>query len=254
MTIQFSMQSSVQPAVLAKAILIYESQHRFYSSINVEFATLHDVRNTGTKDKPNVQIMPGTPVSQESIISMMGSLGKKFVLNAELLPENVLSFSPIHLVWWSSATNRRVFFDNKEIGKRSAVVPHPPLLNIVVGRSWYVFAMKENKRPTKETKLYHAPYFNVYDDGKICVGTAAIPDHLTSTMIPQWEAAFFDSAFTHTNGQIRKASHPRGEYALWKELLDGAYKEFPLQYLVETDATLDGAIKGVRNHIGANRG
>lgn len=248
MNINFALQSDTTRAVATKAILLYEGEERFQRK--TEYATIHDLANVGTKARPNVQIMPGSPISQESLIRSLGSLAEKYVLNAELLPENVLSFSPIHLVWWSPATKRRVFFKTKELGERTAIVPHPPLLHLVVKGSWYIFALKEDQRPTKETALHHAPYFNVYDDGKICVGTAQIPDQLTAALIPDWENAFFESAFTHINGQIKKASHPRGEYALWKELLDGVHESFPLEYLVPRNATLESAMAAIRRAIG----
>lgn len=251
--IKFELQSSTAPAVARKAILLYETVTHGYRP-ETSYATMHDIENVGTKARPNFQIMPGAPISSDSLLRSLGSLSEKYVLNAEWLPENVLSFSPMHLVWWSPAADRRVFFRNKELGNRSAIVPHPPLLHLVVRGSWYIFAMRDNKRPTQETELFHAPYFNVWDDGKICVGSANIPEQLTTALIPQWEAAFFDSAFTHTNGQIKKSLHPRGEYALWKELLDGAYSSYPLELLSPKQATVAAAFKAMRKMMGGANG
>lgn len=250
--IDFSMQASTAPAIASKAILLYETKEG--GRHETSYATIHDVANVGTKARPDFQILPGAPVSSDSLLRTLGTLAERYVLNAEFLPENVLSFSPMHLMWWSPAANRRVFFRNQELGNRSEVVPHPPLLNMVIGGAWYVFALKEDKRPTLDTPLFHAPYFNIYDDGRICVGTAQIPDQLTTSMIAQWEAAFFDSAFTHMNGQVKKATHPRGEYALWKELLDGVYTTFPLEYLAPMQASIASALKAVSKRIGVRHG
>jgi PRTRC genetic system protein B len=130
-------------------------------------------------------------------------------------------------------------------------VPHPALLFAVVQGSWYVFALAKNERPNKTTELQFAPYFNVYDSGGICVGSARVPQGISSDSIPVWEAAFFESEFTHVNGNQRKASHPRGEYALWKELLDGVYRTFPVEYLVPTKRTLTGLMGAIRKKLGA---
>lgn len=249
----FSIQDDCQPAVASKAILFYESAGRFGSK-QVTFASVHDIQNVGSKTKPNPQIMPGTPVTNEALIDLMTALSQKLALSTELLPENVLSFSPSHLVWWTPAQKRRVFFNNKELGKKSSITPHPPLLFMIHNRTWFVFSLKENKRPDKNTMLFHAPYFNVYDDASICIGSAAIPNRLTTTSIPEWERAFFESEFTHVNGRIKKASYPRGEYAMWKDLLTGELKEFPIEHLVSTKMTLDSKMRELSKSLGVTHG
>src|SRR5579872_4647907 len=37
-----------------------------------------------------------------------------------------------------------------------------------------VFAMKGKRKPETDTVLFHAPYFNIYHDGKVCMGTVDI--------------------------------------------------------------------------------
>lgn len=243
---KLSIVSDNTTVFLSKAILVYQEASRHMSYLgSTAFASIHEVSDTGTKAKPNVQIMPGTPISQEDLLKLMGSLADKYVSQAEILPASVLSFSPSHLVWWMPAGTRTVFFNNRELGKKSAVVPHPPLLFMVVQGQWSVFALNANVRPTAETVLFHAPYFNVFDTGSICAGSAVIPKQLSTTSIPIWEAAFFDSEFTHVNGHTKKIAHPDGEYAFWKAMLDGQYKEFPLDLLVDFGMTLGGAIQNL---------
>lgn len=249
----FSMQSGKSDLVLSQAILIYaEHDQRQYGRETASFVTIHDVRNTGSKKRPVQQIMPGRPITEEGLLKLLSELGDKHSMNSEILPANVLSISANHMVWWVPATKRRVFFNNKELGKRGAVVPHPPLLFVVTKDSWSVFALDKDERPTAESKLSHSPYFNVYDGGGVCTGSAAIPKTMATGTIPEWESAFFDSEFTHVNGQIRKVSHERGEYAFWKEMLDGLYESFPMQFLVDAGATLGEAMAAVRSKIGAN--
>jgi PRTRC genetic system protein B len=244
----FSIVTDDTNVFLSDAILIYKKVNgsRYSNSQDqAVYASLHSVNDVGTPAKPNVQIMAGTPLTQNALIELMGSISDTYTDNMELLPENVLSFSPRHLIWWMPAGNKSIFFRNKEIGTRSANTPTPSLLFIISGGQWYIFALKDNTRPNKDTILYHAPYFNVYDGGLICVGTAAIPKTLSTTKIPEWENAFFNSEFTHTNGNLRKVNYPDGEYSFWKKMLDGDYKTFPTEFLVESSLTLGKAMASI---------
>lgn len=239
----FKVESSNQPAVLANAILLYQSTTRHQSSTT--FASLHNVRNCGTVKRPDIKIMPGAPLTEEALKAVLQSLGKRQAISVDLLPETVLSHSPEHLVWWLPAAKRTVHFENNELGKRSAVVPHPPLLFSVCKGVWSVFALDNNLRPTKTSVLCYAPYFNVYDNGSICRGSAKTPAKVDPALINRWEAAFFDSAFTHINGKTVKVAHPDGEYAFWKAMLDGHYQEFPHDLLIATGGTLATHLKHI---------
>jgi PRTRC genetic system protein B len=243
----FSLQSGETRLTLAGALLLYADPQ----SHEINYITKHEAQQVGTAEAPNEQIMPGTPVTSEGLIAMFEQLTKTYSLNTDILPENVLSISGEHMVWWLPEGKRRVFFHCAELGQRWGYLPHPPLLFLVVKESWYVFALPKNERPTGETALCHAPYFNVYDNHSICVGSANIPRKASVSAIPEWEAAFFDSEFTHPNGSITKSSHPRGEYAMWKELLDDVYETFPMQFLVPTKKSLADMMVQLRKQMGA---
>ena len=250
----FSLTTGETNIVLSQAILIYTKDiGKSQSSAGNEalYATVHPVENFGTEAKPNFQIASGRPVTQEALLQMFEDLAKRHSLNTDILPENVLSISADHMVWWMPAGERNVFFHNKELGKRAAKVPHPALLFAVVKGAWYIFALEKNERPTAETQLKYAPYFNVYDSCAICIGSAQVPRGISAGATAQWENAFFDSEFTHINGQKKKTTHPRGEYALWKELLEGVYTTFPVEYLAPFDSTLSMLMNGIRTTLKA---
>ena len=234
---------------LNRAILLYSEGHPVQNS-SATYATVHEVANTGTEKSPKIDIMPGRAITQEALLALVLTMAQKYSVNAELLPENVLSVSASHLVWWVPARRRRVFFNNRELGQRSAEVPHPPLLFSVVNGSWSVYALRENVRPDEETVIYFTPYFNTYDNCSICVGSAAVPKSLSTKTIADWEKAFFDSAFTHMNGSIKKIAHERGEYAFWKEMLDGVYSEFPIDLLVPAGFTLAQVMQKIASKFG----
>lgn len=250
----FNVTTGETNLVLSRAILIYtrEGAKSHHSDSNdALYATMHPIQNFGTNAKPNFQIAAGSPVTREGLTEMFSLLAKRHTLNTDLIPEHVLSISADHMVWWMPACERPVFFNNKELGKRGAKVPHPPLLFVVVQGQWSVYALAKNERPKAETELQFAPYFNVYDSGGICTGSAKIPGTISAASTASWEQAFFESEFTHINGSAKKSSHPRGEYALWKELLDGVHKEYPMQYLVPAKATVATLMTAVRKRLGA---
>lgn len=248
---EFNLVSAAERSLtLTRAICLYSEGHPAQSS-SATYATVHEVANTGTEKSPKIEIMPGRPLTQEALLALVLKMAQKYSLNTELLPENVLSVSASHLVWWVPAKRRRVFFNNRELGQRSAEVPHPPLLFSVVKGSWSVYALRENLRPNEETAIYFTPYFNTYDDCSICVGSAAIPKSLSTKTIAEWESAFFESAFTHMNGRIKKIAHERGEYAFWKEMLDGVYPDFPLDLLVPAGFTLGQVMQNITMKFGA---
>lgn len=235
-------QNDNQTAVLSDAILIYKQKAKGLSPTKTIFASIHKVETTGGS---KMEIMPGTPANKASLLALLESLTDKFTSSPDLLPEHVLSYSMSHLIWWTPACSRRVFFDCKEIGKRSAVVPHPALLFVISKNGWFVWALKDSKRPDLKTQLHLSPYFNVHDTGSICSGSAKKPKTISPATIYDWEKGFFDSAFTHTNGSVKKVKFRYGEYGFWKSMLDGKIKTFESKYLVPTSATLGSVLKKI---------
>lgn len=251
----FSLTTGETNIALSQAILIYTDDNKRShagSGTQAVYATVNPVQNFGTDANPNFQIAAGRPVTREALVSMFKELAKNHSLNTDILPENVLSISADHMVWWLAAGERNVFFKNKELGTRAAKVPHPALMFAVVKGQWYIFALAKNERPTAETALHFAPYFNVYDSCAICIGSAQVPRGISANATAQWENAFFESEFTHINGSKKKSTHPRGEYALWKELLDGVYQTFPVEFLAPTESTLATLMAAIRKSLGAN--
>ena len=249
----FGLSTGESNLALSQAILVYTEDPRANSGTGTTalYATVNPVKNFGTEANPNFQFAPGSPLTREALLSMFEELAKKHSLNTDIIPEHVLSISADHMVWWMPAGERNVFFNNKELGKRAAKVPHPALMFAVVKGQWFVFALAKNERPTAETELHFAPYFNVYDSCAICTGSAQIPRGISADDTSKWENAFFESEFTHINGSKKKATHPRGEYALWKELLDGVYPTFPVEFLAPNEYTLKTLMVAIRKKLGA---
>jgi len=158
------------------------------------------------------------------------------------LPANILMVGIDSLIWWVPPARRRVFFQSDQLGgERSAETPHPGLVFRVDGENeWSVFAVKGQDRPTPDTPLFLAPYFNVHTSGKICTGNVTIPSGSTTETISAWEEAFWTSYFTHPNVHApnKLVEYRGGAYGFWRSMLKGKFKRFPERVLVSTDYML----------------
>jgi PRTRC genetic system protein B len=132
------------------------------------------------------------------------------------------------------------FAETSEAGKElnGKRYPHPPLVYKAAGNELCVRALERNERPTSETRLRVAPYWNTNDaEGRVCIGTMRTPDTDGVEGIEAWERGFFQSEFTHPYGAARLTSFPGGFLSLWKNLA-GSTKVFPVKYLVDARQSL----------------
>lgn len=178
-------------------------------------------------------------LTMEFVRALSQSLGTH--APAEILPDNVLVRTAETIVWWTPATHRTMFFRTTDevaqplSGKR---FPHPPLVWRVSGHELWVRAIKEDVRPSAETSLFVAPYWNVNgQDGLTCQGSMHSPEESGVGSIGQWERAFFQSEFTHATGVHRLISHTGGCLGLWTSLIESA-KPFPVRQLIPAKQTL----------------
>lgn len=168
------------------------------------------------------------------------------------LPDNVLGYNPsAHAIaWWVPERVRscRFVFDRNVSGSDiGTVVKHvqPPHLFIIggpSGRLFRAYALPANKRPSQDTKLLVSPYWNLYDNGSLCVGTTDFREPTPENI--KWNTeAFFSSVFTHPNS--KSSAHPKSDYALWQEIL--AYpklKPIPAEYFLPANLTVQEALGG----------
>jgi PRTRC genetic system protein B len=119
------------------------------------------------------------------------------------VPLNVVAVGRGAIAWFEPAAVRTMFFNARSDAATQAfdkkAVPQPPLVFVARNHSLRVFALRQNVRPTLETPLTAAPYWNVYEDGRVCLGTSTIPDTFDPTETAEWTRSFFASNFTHMN-------------------------------------------------------
>ena len=226
---------------LQSALLLYGAKDE-----ETVFATAHPIALV--KGRPTIGA--GRPLQRDALISALTKLAEHAAPKAEFLPPTVLGISPSAVTWWCPPGMRRVFFKCQTLGERSAIVPHPGLVFQAANAGFRVFAVAGNDRPAADTKLYEPPYFNTWDNGGICIGTARVPKRVDVASIPRWEAGFFESAFTHPNAGGKRVAYKDGEYAFWRDMLDGKFGDsFPLECLVPmkfaVQALVNGRVGGV---------
>lgn len=208
---------------LKSALLLYTS------GIGHIYATVHAI-DIHPKHPQRCLLGAGIPASKAALAEFAAAVADATSF-AGMIPEQLVYTAPNAIAWWSPSQVRRIWFKSPDpaIGTVSAVVTHPPLFFLAANDAWYVAALAENKRPVGSTKLYKAPYFNVWDGNKICTGNVDLPSHTSADAIGAYEDAFFRSNFTHPN-QVKLVKYPGGAKALW-----AAQLRTPEQILLTTD-------------------
>ena len=220
---------------LREALLVYRDRQS-------SFITRHDVQ--AQKSGPPT-LGPAQPLTLAFVESLMRSLGGGVA--AEVLPESVLAKGDRLIVWWTPEQRRQMFYENAEgkaVDLNGGVFPQPPLVWKVENGELSIRALVRNKRPQAATALAVAPFWNLSDDGRVCVGTMRRPDSATVASIPAWEGGFYESAFTHANvGRLTR--HQGGFEGLW-ESLKGKRRRFPAETLIQLPETLEQFVRGER--------
>ncbi|MGH9547796.1 MAG: PRTRC system protein B, partial [Terriglobales bacterium] len=176
---------------LKQAVLLYQDGSR-------AFATLHEVKHRPSEAP---YLCAGQCVTTGFLETLAKGLGANMA--AEVLPEHVLARTPDLIAWWSRARPRLMFFgDGNAETKRlnGKMYPQPALVFMIQGRELFVRALAKNCRPSANTRLCNAPYWNTDAHGRVCLGSMRVPDDIGVASLAGWENAYFASEFTHPSG------------------------------------------------------
>ena len=190
-------------------------------------ATVHDI--THAHGCPVIR--PGRPVALDGLEELAVTLGKS--AGTVWLPEQVVMLSAGKMAWWCPSGHRRIWFKPSHLDdsrkEEAAILAsingrkvwHPPLLFVTTYHrgqgSIHVYALLRDGRPQATADLYTAPYWNL-NAGGMCNGNIQLPDAPSPDNIGAFEAAFFNSSFTHSSYGDRLTLHPGGHHGLWQEL------------------------------------
>ena len=170
---------------------------------------------------------------------------KTFLQSKGILSTNILNIIPSQngsVLWYTQSQERQMYFVKKlEIPNGKAKIP--AMLWFANKERLSVFALTSDKRPTEKTPLYYAPFFNVYEDGSVCMGTVNI--HIKNSasveeFTKSWEDYFFNSYFSH----LLDNYNPINENCvnLWKKLIKTG-ETFPVGVLKKNNKTLKNVLR-----------
>lgn len=169
---------------------------------------------------------------------------KDFLKPKGILPTNILQINPSEngsVLWFTKSRKQQLYFtENLEIPNGRAEVP--AMLWFANKRSLKIFALSSNQRPTEKTPLFYAPFFNVYENGNVCMGTVDVHIQNSTSLeeyIKNWENYFFNSYFSHL---MNEHNPVKGNCVnLWKSLIN-VDKPFPKEALKKANRTLKSLI------------
>jgi PRTRC genetic system protein B len=165
---------------------------------------------------------------------------KSFLKPQWILGNHILQINPTdngRVIWFTKATKRNLFFI-ENLGIPNGIANVPPMLWMADRNRLFVYALKSANRPTENTQLYDAPFFNVYNDGSVCMGTVNVDIKKSASLeefTTAWENYFFNSFFSHL---VNDHNPVKGNcVSLWKKLV-GSSEMFPKEVLKKTRLTL----------------
>lgn len=186
------------------------------------------------------------PLTVQEANELAKSLGteeevsRTFLKPKGVLPTNILHINPDKqgtVLWYTKARKQQLFFVNG-LGIANGKAHIPPMLWLADKKNLTVFALATDRRPTQKTPLYYAPFFNIYEDGNVCMGTVDVNIKNSASVeefTNAWETYFFNSYFSH----LLDSYNPiKGNCVnVWKDLV-GTEHPFPKEVLKKNNRTL----------------
>lgn len=222
-----------------KALVIHQSQQE---AANV-YVEAYDIGSSG---KP----VNAHPLSVKETIALAESLNASSELKNDylkckgLLPDKVLYIHPAthgFAMWYTLEQEVDVLFkEHLQIPCGKAFVP--PLIWKADKNNLQLYAIKTQGKPSIKTPLFRAPFFNLYEDERVCMGTVEMGmdkiDCLEDFMAA-WERCYWGSYFSHLIGEI---SPVEGNIVqLWQQQVN-TEKKFPQDVLKAKDITIKDLI------------
>jgi PRTRC genetic system protein B len=224
-----------------KALLIYQTERNthkeeYAGSENDNQQIYVESYDIGKEGNP----INAHPLSMAEMVSLSllfqstQELRSNYLKSKGVLPNKVLYLNAQtsgFAVWYTPPQEVSLYFvPGLKIPNGKAKIP--ALVWKATKDSLNVYAVKGKAKPNEKTPLCHAPFFNIHDNGNVCMGTVNIEiDRFTSleSFMSKWETYFFNSYFSHTIG-----NHVKSEdlVALWQSQLSSG-RDFPQDQLTK---------------------
>jgi len=224
-----------------KALIIYEKRESNYNS--TAYVESYDMDEMGCP-------INGHPLS----IKEANNFAKALTVNEKkqrnfLNPKGILSPNVIFLktgndgfaIWRTPAKRVKMLF-TESLGIPPGEASVPALLWKASKNTLSIFAIADEK-VSGQTVLFHAPFFNVYADGRVCMGNVPVKipnDCCLETFMDLWQEYFFNSYFSHLFGEHVPV---KGNIVqLWQNLMNNA-NLFPIESLIPNSITINKLIQ-----------
>jgi PRTRC genetic system protein B len=106
------------------------------------------------------------------------------------------------VVWYTKPRRQQLHF-TESLTMPLPSIHLPALVWVARKKSLFVYALKGIRKPCLNSPLYHAPFFNLYHNGNVCMGSVAVRISSSASLeefIGAWEDYFFGSYFSHLIG------------------------------------------------------
>lgn len=212
-----------------KAIMVYSQKYN-----SKYYLEIHDVQENNNSEP---RLSSGKPLNKSTMKDIIGAVSDddESVFNKGLLNPMILSCEPKkykrHIIWYSKPGLKYLRFDEKRLKHKEGYYSMPGLLYFVIDGEITIYALKGSRRPIIQTKLYHAPLYNLFD-GTMCMGNVKnnsskiinIDDEITF-----WENSIWNSQFNSDGNMMLNI--PVKD--LYKQCYNSK-KAFPSKELVDT--------------------
>lgn len=161
-----------------------------------------------------------------------------------ILPANLLYFDAESdkIMWYTKPQFRNLYF-TKSLGIPSGRCHTPAMLWTADRKSLNVYALIGNRKPTLNSPLFYAPFFNVNESGNVCLGSVDVQTEEKGSvkeLMKLWETYFFNSYFSHLMAEHNPVN---GNCVLLWEDLSGSEKCFPENMLIKTNQKLKDVLR-----------
>lgn len=224
-----------------KALVIYERKHGYSKTEN--YVESYDMDANGCP----VNVHPFSVKEANALAKSLLIAEKKqrnFLNPQGLLNPNIVFLKTGHdgyAIWRSPAQKVRLLFSDG-LGLPCGEASIPSLLWKATRSNLFVFAVTDEDINT-DTLLYHAPFFNVSADGRVCMGNVSVKipnDCCLENFMKLWEEFFFNSFFSHLFSQHMPV---KGNIIqLWQRLLQSG-EPFPTDHLIANNIPLTKLIQ-----------
>lgn len=145
----------------------------------------------------------GAPLSMDNLEALYAYMvGRKMGAGqlAGLIPKALIYMNPsLNIYVWAVSGGKRDVQLTKGAGLRKGWIKYPPMVFVVNGNTLSIFCYNKTM-----TKLYPAPFYNIYDDGSVCLGTVKLNSVKAAKTYAEylnaWENLFFNSKYSHGIG------------------------------------------------------